>query len=371
MFESFVHTIAMQGPADMSGLADLFDEQAVEPAQIIGIIAQTEGDGHARGYCALSLSLLLAERLACSVADISARIPLLMIGGTAGLMVPHMTVFGRRPARTNTTRTNTTRTDTGRDPTGRPPRALAVGTALSAPLPASDLGRIPQVEAARATVEAAMRDAGLDSPDDVVCVEIKCPNGDGSDPATGPRSRGASALGAAIALGEVSRALIDDTAILGNHALFSSRASASSGTELTDIRVIVIGNRPGAPGHLLAGRGVMRDALDLGGARDAFRDAGLPLVDGVVPAQHSHRIAAIFVNAGADSLPTCRDHRHTMRSDALAAYSGHLAKAVAHAQLAGMAGTPLILGNAGAEHQGPPGGNLVCVIARQSMGAGQ
>ena len=360
MLENFVHTIAMEGPTDLTGLTKLFDERTIDPARIIAIIAQTEGDGHARGYCALTLSLLLAERLEVAYADIGIRIPLLMIGGTAGLMSPHLTVFSRGPGKA----------DTGREPDPTVARrALAVGTATSGPVRDTDLGRKAQVEAACATVLAAMRDAGLDHPEDVVCIEIKCPNGDGSDPSIGPRSRGASALGAAIALGEIAREQVDDEAILGDLSLHTSRASASSGTELTDIKVIVIGNRNGAPGNLLAGGGVMRDALDIGGAHDAFRHAGLPLVDGTVPDEDRHRIAAVFVNAGADYLPTCRGHRHTMRSDALAQYSGHVAKAVAHAQVAAIAGTPLILGNAGAEHQGPPGGNLVCVIARKSSGA--
>jgi len=360
VLENFVHTIPMKGPADLSGLTMLLDEQIVDPAQIIALIAQTEGDGHARGYCSLTISLLLAERLGVASAEIARRIPLLMIGGTAGLMSPHLTVFCRR--------SGTVATGRQPDPTVAQ-RALAVGTATSGPVRDTDLGRKAQVEAACATVLAAMRDAGLDHPDDVVCVEIKCPNGDGSDPSTGPRSRGAAALGAAIALGEIAREEVDDETILRDPSLHTSRASASSGTELTDIKVIVIGNRTGAPGNLLAGGGVMQDALDISGAHDAFRGAGLPLVDGTVPDEDRHRVAAVFVNAGADYLPTCRSHRHTMRSDALAQYSGHLAKAVAHAQVAAIAGTPLVLGNAGAEHQGPPGGNLVCVIARNNMGA--
>jgi cyanuric acid amidohydrolase len=175
--------------------------------------------------------------------------------------------------------------------------------------------------------------------------------------------------GAALALGEIDRNRLGDAAILTDLELFSRKASASSGTELTDIKVIVIGNKNGAPGTLSAGHGVMEDALDLAGAQKAFRAAGLVLEDGIVPQAQRDRIVAVFVNAGADYRATCRGHRHTMHSDALAQYSGHLAKAVAHAQIAGIAGTPLILGNAGAEHQGPPGGNLVCVIARNTGAA--
>ncbi len=358
MFESFVNTIRMDGPTDLSALARLFDENSLDPAQITAVIAQTEGDGHARGYCSLALGLMLAERLGSSHREVGARIPMLMIGGTAGLMSPHMTVFSRKPVSAEFRQNPDTQS-----------RALAIGTATSRPIPHDDLGTVAQAEAACAAVQAAMRDAGLDHPDDVACVEIKCPNGDGSQRETGPRSRGACALGAGLALAEIERSQLSDAAILRDLQLFSSKASVSSGTELTDIKVIIIGNKSGAPGALRAGHGVMKDALDIAGAQTAFRGAGVAVENGVVPDTQRERIAAAFVNAGADYLPTCRSHRHTMHSDALAQYSGHLAKAVAHAQIAGIAGTPLVLGNAGAEHQGPPGGNLVCVIARSEGAA--
>lgn len=214
-----------------------------------------------------------------------------------------------------------------------------------------------------------MADAGLDDPDDVVCVEIKCPNGDGSRTDTGPRSRGASALGAALALREIEPGVVSDESICKDTTLFSEKASASSGTELTDIKVIVIGNKRGAPGRLIAGGAVMADALDVRGAQAAFVAAGLDPADGVLEPADTARVAGIFVNAGSDYSPSCRGYRHTMRSDLLASYSGHLAKAVVHAQVAAIAGTTLVLGNAGAEHQGPVGGNLVCVIA-QAAGEG-
>jgi len=62
----------------------------------------------------------------------------------------------------------------------------------------------------------------------------------------------------------------------------------------------------------------------------------------------------------------CLGRRHTMGSDFLSGYSGHIAKAVAHAGVAAIAQDTLVLANAGAEHQGPPGANLVCVIAREA-----
>lgn len=82
MHEAEVHTVPMAGPADVSGIADLFDEGIVDPANLVGVIAQTEGDGFARGYSSQSLQLLLAERLGTDTDEIFERIPMLMIGGT-------------------------------------------------------------------------------------------------------------------------------------------------------------------------------------------------------------------------------------------------------------------------------------------------
>src|SRR5687768_4582679 len=61
MFEATVHTVPIESPDDVSSVAALFDQGVVDPAHVTAIIAQTEGDGHARGYAALSLQLLFAE----------------------------------------------------------------------------------------------------------------------------------------------------------------------------------------------------------------------------------------------------------------------------------------------------------------------
>jgi len=75
------------------------------------------------------------------------------------------------------------------------------------------------------------------------------------------------------------------------------------------------------------------------------------------------RIAAVLVNAGADYVTNVRGRRHVLHSDFLAPFSGIQAKAVAHAIVASIVGDTMFLASAGAEHQGPPGSNLVCVIA--------
>lgn len=361
MREAFVRTVPIAGPGDVAPIAALFDEGGVAPDALLGVIAQTEGDGHARAFFSMALELLLAERLGTSRETVRETVPILVIGGTAGLMTPHATLLCRREV----------------PPETQPvlDRALALGRGFTAPLPVDALGTVAQVDAVAKAVAAAMKDAGIESPDDVACVEIKCPQPPASlypglpGGLVGARSRGASALGAAIALGEIDRGAVSDSAIGTESGLYARRASASSGGELDRVRIVVIGNRAGAPGTFMAGHGMMADGLDLAGAGAAFESAGLHLAEGRLPPGETAKLATAFVNAGADSTGACRGLRHTMSTDLLAAHSGHVAKAIAHAAVAGIAGTPLILGNAGAEHQGPPGGNLVCVIADHAANA--
>ena len=125
----------------------------------------------------------------------------------------------------------------------------------------------------------------------------------------------------------------------------------------------MIGAVAGAPSKLVVSHGMMADQLDLAGARAVFEGAGLRTVDGALGTEDREKLAAVFVNAGANYLPDIRGRRHTMNSDFLATWAGHQAKAVVHAVVAAMIGDTLFLANAGAEHQGPAGSNLMCVIA--------
>jgi len=364
MFEAEIHTVGMARPDDVTGIAALFDGGEVNPTHVVAIIAQTEGDGHARGYSALCLRRLFAERLGVREDDVGETLPLLMIGGTAGLMTPHFTLFVKKPA-----------IKSGDSSA----RRLTIGVASTRVLKAEEYGTPLQGELVAQAVRDAMADAGADN-SDVVCVELKCPQMTGSllaeAAARGVRivepdawrnsqlARGATALGAAIALGEVDPQVLDQAAIGGRPDLYTTRGSASSGTDYGGVRVVVLANVAGAPGAYLAGGGVMSHQLDLPGAQAAFAAAGLRLRDGVVIPEDRPKFQTAFVNAGADSLPHILGRRHTMRTDLMSNFAGHISKALAHAAVAGIAQNPMVLGNAGAEHQGPPGSNLVCVIAR-------
>lgn len=361
--ESEVYCVPTSSPADVSGLAALFDEGRVDPGDVVAIMAQTEGDPYCRGYATLATQVLLAERLHCSREEVFERIPMLMIGGVGGIMTPHTNVFVKRTA-------------AGEAAAG--PR-LSIGVASSRPLLPEEYGTMAQVELVAETVAEAMADGGFSAPGELECVEVKCPAMTPARIADAQRrgkrvvsttpaaassmAKGASALGVALATGEVARASLRDEVINADGSLFSTIASTSAGGEQVACRVVVLGNRAGVPGRLIAGHGVMQDQLDVAGAREAFTRAGLELEGGLLPERERGRLAAAFVNAGADFVPAVRGRRHVLHSDFLAPFAGIQAKAVAHAVVASIVGDTLFLASAGAEHQGPPGANLVCVIA--------
>ena len=62
-FDVGVLRLPMAAPEDVSGLKTVLATQQIEAADIIGIIAQTEGTGYARGYTSLCMQLVLAEYL--------------------------------------------------------------------------------------------------------------------------------------------------------------------------------------------------------------------------------------------------------------------------------------------------------------------
>lgn len=361
-FECRVVRVPMGSPGDVSGVVALFEGREVDPGHVVAIMEQTEGDPYARGYATLAMEVLLSERLGISRREVFAKIPMMMIGGVGGIMSPHINLFVKQP---------------GGTPGGG--KRLALGVASSRELKPEEYGTMVQVDLVTEAVREAMRDAGITDASQIECVEIKCPAMTparvadaeqrgrkvvNANPAVASSlAKGACALGVAVATGEVRRGKLTDGVINVDKSLFSSVASTSAGGEQVACRVLVIGNIEGAPGNLIAAHGVMQDQLDIAGARDAFTKAGLELRDGSVAEADRARIAAVFVNAGADYVTGVRGRRHVLHSDFLAPFSGIQAKAVAHAVVATIVGDTMFLASAGAEHQGPPGANLVCVVA--------
>lgn len=363
-----VFRIPTAGPADVSGLLRLIDAGTLDARAIVAIMGKTEGNGcvndFTREYATAALAGCLAQRLGLAVAEVERRIAFVMSGGTEGVLSPHITVFARSMAG------NANAPAAGQ-------KRLAIGIAHTREFLPEELGRRAQIEQTATAVTAAMADAGITATADVHYVQIKCPllTVERMRSAHARRqtvvtedtyasmgySRGASALGVVLALGEM-RELPDDTAVLSDWSAYSAVASTSAGIELMGNVIIVMGNSRQSASRYTIGHAVMQDAIDLDAVVAAFRDAGLGHdLAGI----HAARGRLVNVFAKAEAAPTgvVRGARHTMLDDSDINSTRH-ARAAVGGLIAGVAGTGLVYVSGGAEHQGPPGGGPIAVIAR-------
>ena len=343
--------LATAGPADTAPLASAIDRGEIDPATIVAIIGKTEGNGcvndFTRGYATLALKLLLAERCCCPLAEVEKKVAIVMSGGTEGGLSPHLLVFCREEATAKASA----------------PR-LAIGVGLTRAFKPEEIGRAAQIEETADSVRAAMADAGIGSASDVHFVQIKCPlltkerieeaGRRGAKTATEDTyhsmalSRCASALGVALALGEIKAA--PESAVCRDWALYSSVASTSAGVELLRNEIVVLGNASGWTGDLVIGHDVMTDAIDAAAARRVLEALGGETV-------------AVLAKAEAAPTGEIRGRRHTMLDDSDIHSTRH-ARALVGGVLAGVIGDTLLYVSGGAEHQGPAGGGPIAIIGR-------
>jgi len=365
--ECAVYRVPMRHPGDASGVLRLIDGGVIAAQSIVAIFGKTEGNGcvndFTRGYALSALSAALAPRLGAAPDAIGARVAMVMSGGTEGGLSPHFLVFAADPG--------------GTPRPGR--KALAIGTAATAPLRPEDIGRTAQVSATAAAVREAMRDARITDPDDVHWVQVKCPlltnervadalqRGAGTATAdtyaSMGLSRGASALGVALGLGEIATSAVDDAAIGGNLSLWSGRASCSAGIELMNSEIVVLGNSAAWSGERMIAHGVMRDAIDLPAMGAVLGELGFAAAGQLDPASAA-RIDAVLAKAEASKSGAIRGARHIMNDDSDIHSTRH-ARALVGGVLAAAVGFTELFVSGGAEHQGPDGGGPVAIIARR------
>lgn len=77
------------------------------------------------------------------------------------------------------------------------------------------------------------------------------------------------------------------------------------------------------------------------------------------------RIVNVFAKAGADPAGYILGRRHTMLDDSDISHT-RMVRAVVGSAIAAQVQDPMVYVSGGSEHQGPPGGGLVAVIARLS-----
>ena len=207
-----VHKVLMNSPADVSGLERLIADGTIRPEEIVASIGKTEGNGGAndftRALATLSFSIALGKHLGLPADDVAKRIAFVWSGGTEGVLSPHATIF--------------TRSDS--EPAGD--KRLAIGIAVTRDFAPEEVGTMAEVETVADAVRQAQAEAGIEDPADVHYVQVKGPlltpaavadaNSRGAklvtqDPnGSKPYARGATALGVALALGEVAAADVND-----------------------------------------------------------------------------------------------------------------------------------------------------------------
>jgi cyanuric acid amidohydrolase len=281
------------------------------------------------------------------MAEVEARVAIVMSGGTEGGLSPHPLVFCR-----------------ARATEAAPGPRLAIGVGLTRVFAPEEIGCATQIDATAEAVTAAMKDAGIASAADIHFVQIKCPlltkerieeaERRGASVATDDAyysmalSRGASALGVALALGEVKDA--PEAAVCRDWSLYSKVASTSAGVELLRNEVVVLGNSTEWAGDFVIDHDVMKDAIDAEAGRRVLVRLGGETV-------------AVLAKAEAAPSGEIRGRRHTMFDDSDIHSTRH-ARAVVGGVLAGVIGDTLLFVSGGAKHQGPPGGGPIAIIAR-------
>ena len=356
--------IPTKGPGDVSGLLQLVEAGKIAPSSILAVLGKTEGNGgvndFTREYAMAALCEALSPHLGITARAVEDKIAFVMSGGTEGVLSPHLTVFTRTVA-------------TGTASSQANEKRLSIGVAHTRDFLPEEIGREVQIDETAKAVHLAMRDAAIDNPHDVHFVQIKCPlltserieaalhrghkTVTTSAYTSMGYSRGASALGVARALEEIDNVHQDQ--VLKDWNQFSSVASASAGIELMHNVVIVMGNSLMSASPFVIGHALMRDAIDLSAVIEALRCVGLGLAD----ARIQDRVVNIFAKAEASPDGSVRGFRHTMLDDSDVGSTRH-ARAAVGGLISSLSGTGAVYVSGGAEHQGPPGGGPVAVIAR-------
>ena len=362
-----VHRLPMANPADVSALNGLIERGEIDPRHIVATIGKTEGNGGAndftRALATLAVSNAIARATGESPDAVGERVALVWSGGCEGVLSPHVTVFCRDDA-----------VEAGGQGGG-----LAVSVRRTRAFRPEEIGTLAECREVATATRAALEDLAIGDPGDVHYVQVKgpllTPAGIKDAAARNARlvttdpngskayARGATALGVAMALGEVAEADVTDEAITHDQRLFSRVASTSAGGELVACEIVLFANSPRAVAGLRIGHATLRDAVDVEGVLECLRSAGLGGT-GLPTAEERSRIAAVFAKATVGPSGEVRGRRTTMLSDADINWERH-ARAALGAVIASVTGDPAIFVSGGTEHQGAPGEAPIAAIVRQ------
>ncbi len=365
-----VRKVAIKSVADASGLTELIDAGVIEADRVIAVIGKTEGNGGVNDYTRIIADRAFREVLmekGSRPKDEVAQVPIVWSGGTDGVISPHATVFATVPA------DKAVRTDEPR---------LTVGFAMSEQLLPEEIGYTPMITKVADAVKVAMERAGITDPADVHYVQTKTPlltihtirdaKSRGKKVWTEHThesmdlSNGCTALGIAVALGEID--MPSDEDVMHSRELFSKVASCSSGVELDQAQVVVVGNARGVGGRYRIGHSVMDDALDADGIWEAIKDAGLDLPERPHHSDLDGRLVNVFLKCEVSGDGTVRGRRNAMLDDSDVHWHRQI-KSCVGGVTASVTGDPAVFVSVSAAHQGPEGGGPVAAIV--DLGEGE
>ena len=354
-----VRKVPIHSVADASELAKLIDDGVMSAERVIAIIGKTEGNGGVNDYTRIIADRAFREVLVekGAPADQVKQVPIVWSGGTDGVLSPHATIFATTDA----------------EPTDD--LRLTVGFAMSEQLLPEEIGRTPMIEKVADAVKVAMEKAGITDPADVHYVQTKTPlltittirdaKSRGNTVWTEHThesmdlSNGCTALGVAVALGEIEMPTDED--VMKDRSIYSAVASCSSGVELDQAQVVVVGNAPGVGGRYRIGHSVMEDALDSDGIWEAIRSAGLDLPERPRTSDLDGRLVNVFLKCEVSQDGQVRGRRNAMLDDSDVHWHRQI-KACVGGVTAAVTGDPAAFVSVSAAHQGPDGGGPVAAI---------
>ncbi|MEP7180354.1 MAG: ring-opening amidohydrolase, partial [Pseudonocardiales bacterium] len=358
-----VRKVPLHNVTDASELARLIDDGVLEADRVIAVVGKTEGNGGVNDYTRILADRAFREVLVAKggrTPEEVKQVPIVWSGGTDGVISPHATIFATLP------REQAVQTDEPR---------LSVGFAMSEILLPEDIGRVAMITKVAAAVTEAMAKAGITDVADVHYVQTKTPlltidtirdaKSRGHDVFTEDTltsmdvSNGGTALGIALALGEIEMPRDED--VLRDRTLYSSVASCSSGVELDRAQVVVVGNARGVGGRYRVGHSVMTDALDQDGIWAAIRNAGLELPERPHHTDLGGRLVNVFLKCETSQDGQVRGRRNAMLDDSDVHWHRQIKAAVGGVASA-VTGDPAVFVSVSAAHQGPDGGGPVAAI---------
>ncbi|MBJ7600614.1 ring-opening amidohydrolase [Candidatus Nephthysia bennettiae] len=360
----------MASPSDTSEIDNLLSKD-VDPKQIVAVVGKSAGTGShddfGRELADLSIRESIGRHLGASRDEVAERIPIVLSGGTFGVVTPHVTLIIRQLG------------EYGGN-ANRPDKHFVVGTALSEPILPEEIGRMGQIEKVATAVRQAQAAAGIQDPADVHHVLVKAPSlsrqsiddayARGKDVVTrdlgaGPDgsmcySNDGSALGVALALKEVPEESLNDGVVRRNWEIFSRVASTSSGGEKTRAEVVLLGNSSDSLSKSRIGHGIFKHLADSGGLKDALRSAGLQF-DCCPSDSEKARVVQVFAKLVIPGDGRVMGHRTTLLDDRDAT---KCIKSTGGALVASLTGHTAVYVSGGEpnSHQGPPGGSPVAAV---------